>query len=351
MNAYDQHLRANGEIDFNDMITMATEYVAQGRFQNPYRFVIVDEYQDISKARFRLLKTLRESQDYDLFCVGDDWQSIYRFAGSDIGFILNFSQYWGASEESKIETTYRFTQSLIEISGNFIMKNPAQKKKAIRGQGGDSSFALSEVNGYTEKYALEFMAQKLEDLPKDSTVFFLGRYSFDSNMLKDSGLFALQYNNQTGFLDVRYQKRPDLKMCFITAHKSKGLQADYVVILNNKGTRMGFPSMIQDSPILDLLLEKADNYPHSEERRLFYVALTRAKKKAILLTIKDKESVFAKELKECYGEDLKKENFTCPLCGGKLIRRTGKFGDFFGCSNYTTGQCKYTRNIRWNKQE
>jgi DNA helicase-4 len=349
--AYEQYLKSHGEIDFNDMINIATRYVAEGKYRNPYRYVIVDEYQDISKARFRLLKTLRESQDYDLFCVGDDWQSIYRFAGSDIGFILNFSQYWGASEESKIETTYRFTQSLIEISGNFIMKNPAQKKKAIRGQGGDSSFALSEVNGYTEKYALEFMAQKLEDLPKDSTVFFLGRYSFDSNMLKDSGLFALQYNNQTGFLDVRYQKRPDLKMCFITAHKSKGLQADYVVILNNKGTRMGFPSMIQDSPILDLLLEKADNYPHSEERRLFYVALTRAKKKAILLTIKDKESVFAKELKERYGEELKKENFTCPLCGGKLIRRTGKFGDFFGCSNYTTGQCKYTRNIRWNKQE
>jgi DNA helicase-4 len=277
--------------------------------------------------------------------VGDDWQSIYRFAGSDIGFILNFAQYWGPSEESKIETTYRFTQSLIDISGRFIMMNPAQKRKAIRGQGSDTRFALSEVNGYTEKYAVEFMAQKLEDLPNGSTVFFLGRYSFDSNMLKESGLFDLQYNNQSGFVDVRYGKRPDLKMCFTTAHKSKGLQAEYVVILNNKRTRMGFPSMIQDSPILDMLLEKSDDYPHSEERRLFYVALTRAKKKVILLTVKDKESAFVEELKERYEEELKKERFECPLCGGKLVRRTGKFGDFYGCSNFKTGLCKYTRRF------
>ena len=347
MNAYDQYLRANGEIDFNDMITMATEYVAQGKFQNPYRYVIVDEYQDISKARYCLLKTLRNSRDYDLFCVGDDWQSIYRFAGSDIGFILNFAHYWGPSEESKIETTYRFEQSLIDISGTFVMMNPAQKRKAIRGKTSGNSFALSEVNGYTDKYSIEFLAQKLEDLPQNSTVFFIGRYSFDSNLLQESGLFGLQYNNQTGFIDVFYSKRKDLKMSFMTAHKSKGLQADYVVILNNKDSRMGFPSMIQDSPILDLLLENSDDYPHAEERRLFYVALTRAKKKVILLTVKDKESVFVQELKERYKDELERERFTCPLCGGRLLVKEGKFGKFLGCSNYKTTGCRYTKNILW----
>ena len=348
MNAYDQYLRANGEIDFNDMITMATDYVAQGKFTNPYRFVIVDEYQDISKARYRLLKTLRNSQDYDLFCVGDDWQSIYRFAGSDIGFILNFAQYWGASEESKIETTYRFEQSLIDISGKFVMMNPAQKRKAIRGKSMGNGFALSEVNGYNDKYSIDFLAQKLEDLPQNSTVFFIGRYSFDSILLQDSGLFGLQYNNQTGFVDVSYSKRKDLKMSFMTAHKSKGLQADYVVVLNNKGSRMGFPSMIQDSPILDLLLEKSDDYPHAEERRLFYVALTRAKKKVILLTVKDKESVFAQELKDRYKDELEKERFTCPWCGGRLLIKEGPYGKFLGCSNYKTTQCRYKKNIKWN---
>lgn len=350
MQAYQQYLQANEEIDFNDMINIATEYVAQGKFQSPFRYVIVDEYQDISKARYRLLKALRGSCDFDLFCVGDDWQSIYRFAGSDIGFILNFAHYWGASEESKIETTYRFSQSLIEISGQFIMQNPAQKRKAIRGKTNDNRFALSEVNGYTERYAVDFMAQKLEDLPNGSTVFFLGRYALDIDMLKNSGLFDLQYNNQTGFVDVRYRKRQDLKMSFTTAHKAKGLQADYVVILNNKNSRMGFPSMIQDSPILELLLEKADNYPHAEERRLFYVALTRAKKKVILLTVKDKESVFAQELKERYQEELEKEHFTCPLCGGRLLVKEGKFGRFLGCSNFKTTGCRYTKNIQWKNQ-
>ena len=350
-NAYVDYLRAHNEIDFNDMINIATQYVVQGKFRNPYRYVIVDEYQDISKARYRLLKALRESRDYDLFCVGDDWQSIYRFAGSDIGFILDFSHYWGASEESKIETTYRFTRSLIDISGKFVMMNPAQKRKTIRGQESNEYFALSEVQGYTEKYAVEFMADKIEDLPRGSTVFFIGRYSFDSNLLQESDLFDLQYNNQTGFVDVRYGKRPDLKMVFTTAHKSKGLQADYVVILNNKSTRMGFPSMIQDSPVLDMLLEKSDDYPHAEERRLFYVALTRAKKKVILLTVKDKESVFAKELRARYQDRLQQERFECPICGGRLIRRTGKYGDFFGCSNYKTRQCTYTRNIRRSKPE
>lgn len=109
---------------------------------------------------------------------------------------------------------------------------------------------------------------------------------------------------------------------------------------------MGFPSQIQDAPLLALLLESCDDYPHAEERRLFYVALTRAKKKAILLTVKDSESVFAMELKTRYEEKLKQERFECPLCGGKLIRRTGKYGDFFGCSNYKNGSCKYTRKIK-----
>lgn len=346
-NAYAQQLTQNNEIDFNDMINLAAGYVRQGKYRNPYSYVIVDEYQDISNARYRLLKALRDSHDYDLFCVGDDWQSIYRFAGSDIGFVFNFEKYWGKYEESKIETTYRFAQSLIDISGNFVMMNPKQKQKRIRGVDSDSRFALSEVNGYTEKYAAEFLTQKLEDLPKDSSVYLLGRYNFDRDILKNCDLFELQYNNQTQHLAVRYRKRPDLKMEFLTVHQSKGLQADYVVILNNKSTRMGFPSQIQDSPILDMLLDNSDDYPHGEERRLFYVALTRAKKKAILLTIKDKESVFVQELRERYGEQLQREQFECPICGGRLVRRSGRYGDFFGCSNYKTGQCKYTRNIRW----
>lgn len=345
-NAYCNYLSEHKEIDFNDMINMATKYVEQGKYVSPYKYVIVDEYQDISKARYSLLCRMRESNDYDLFCVGDDWQSIYRFAGSDIGYILNFEQYWGSTEISKIETTYRFTQKLIEISGNFIMQNPVQIKKSIKGKNDTVGFALGEISGYTDKFSIEFMTKKLEDLPRGSSVFFIGRYSFDAKLLSDSGLFECQYNNVSGFVEVKYRKRIDLKMSFITAHKSKGLQADYIFIINNKKSRMGFPSKIQDAAILNLLLDNCDQYPYAEERRLFYVALTRAKKKAFLVTVKNQESEFVMELKERYGEELKREQWECPLCGGKLLKKSGPYGEFYGCSNYRSLGCKYKRNIK-----
>lgn len=344
-NAYCRYLSEHEEIDFNDMINLATDYVKQGKYVNPYRCVIVDEYQDISKSRFGLLESLRQSGDYDLFCVGDDWQSIYRFAGSDVGFILNFATYWGASEISKIETTYRFSQKLIEISGNFIMQNPIQIKKSIKGQGDGFGFPLGEISGYTDKYAIEFMAEKLNDIPKGSSVFFIGRYTFDSNLLNECDTLSCQYNNESGHIDVKSQSRPDLKMMFLTAHKSKGLQADYVFIINNKRARMGFPSKVQDAPILELLLDNCDRYPYAEERRLFYVALTRAKKKVYIVTVKGQESEFATELKEKYGDALKKERFECPICGGRLVRRSGPYGEFFGCSNYSKSGCTYKRKI------
>lgn len=344
-NAYCQYLTTNNEIDFNDMINLASEYVRQGKYTNPYKYVIVDEYQDISKANFSLLDSLRKSKDYELFCVGDDWQSIYRFTGSDIGFILNFSKYWGETEISKIETTYRFSQKMAEISSNFIMQNPLQIKKNIQGKSETKGFPLGEISGYTDKNVIKFMAAKLYDLPKGSTVYFIGRYSFDNKILSDSGLFACKYNNITGFIDVKSKMRTDLNIIFLTAHKAKGLQADYVFIINNRKSKMGFPSKIQDAPILDLLLEHCEQYPYAEERRLFYVALTRAKKKTFIVTINGQESEFALELKQNYEHELKREQFECPVCGGQLRKKISKYGEFFGCSNYYQNGCTYKRKI------
>lgn len=343
--SYCDYLREHDEIDFHDMVNMAYEYVRTDQFVNPYKYVIVDEYQDMSKSRFSLLEILRNSNDFDLFCVGDDWQSIYRFAGSNIGYILKFEQYWGPSEISRIETTYRFTQKLIEISGSFIMQNPAQIKKSIQGKADAVGFVLGEISGYTDKCAIEFMAKRLEDLPEKSSVFFIGRYSFDSKLLQESGIFKCQHNNANGLVDIKYQRRMDLDMKFVTAHKSKGLQSDYVFIINNKKSRMGFPSKIQGAAILNLLLDDCDLYPYAEERRLFYVALTRAKKKVFLVTVNGQESDFVMELKKRYGEELKREQFECPRCGGKLVRRSSSYGEFFGCSNYRTTGCQYKRNI------
>ena len=344
-NSYNDILAVNGEIDFNDMINVATQYVSDGKFKHKFKYVIVDEYQDISKGRFSLLKSMREKEDYNLFCVGDDWQSIYRFAGSDIGFILNFNRYWGLAEFSKIETTYRFSQQLVDISGRFVMQNPNQVKKNIRGMDTDASFPIGEINGYTESNLADFLTTRLMDLPQNSSVFFIGRYGFDIDYIRGNSNYICRYDNVSGQTQITFSRRKDLQIIFLTAHRSKGLQADYVFILNNKKSRMGFPSKMQDAPILRLLLEDSDNYPHSEERRLFYVALTRTKKKAILLTLSGKESEFVMELRSVYEDEMKREAFTCPLCGGRLVKRAGKYGEFFGCSNYKNRGCSYTRNI------
>lgn len=182
-------------------------------------------------------------------------------------------------------------------------------------------------------------------------VFFIGRYSFDAIILQNNKSLTCRHNPITGLVEVKYENRPDLKMNFITAHKSKGLQADYVFIINNKKSRIGFPSKIQDAKILELLLENSENYPFAEERRLYYVALTRAKEKVFILTVNKQESEFVKELRQNYGPELQKEKYTCPICGGKLIRKSGVYGDFFGCANYKTKGCKYTRKAMTKEEE
>ena len=348
--AYQERLRVQNEIDFNDMINLAVDAIKEGRYIHNYSLVIVDEYQDISKSRYNLLRAMRDSRDYHLFCVGDDWQSIYRFAGSDIGFILNFAQYWGPTEISKIETTYRFSQSLIDVSGSFIMNNPMQIAKQIRGAN-TPGFAVGEINGYTDKYAMEFTVNRLNELPQNSTVYFIGRYSLDVKLLEEGQFLSCKYNNASGLIDVVYTKRPDLKMQFITAHKSKGLQADYVFIINNKNGRLGFPSQIQDAPILSLLLENCDSFPWAEERRLYYVALTRSRKKTFIVTVAKQESEFVEELKRRHEKDLKREFFECPWCGVPLERKTGPYGEFYGCSNYRITGCRFTRKIKQKNTE
>lgn len=350
-NNYQSMLCSRNEIDFNDMINLASEYVQHGQFTHSYNYVIVDEYQDISQARYRLLDAMRQQKDYRLFCVGDDWQSIYRFSGSDIGFILNFEKYWGASEVSRIETTYRFPQSLISVSSSFIMKNPEQKQKQLRSAIGDHGFSMEKIMGYTDTYAIEFLAERLRELPKGSSVLFLGRYRFDIKILDGQRQFSYHYNAALGRTEVSFARRTDLQISFMTVHGSKGLQSDYVFLLNTKAYGMGFPSQIADAPILQLLLDNCDHYPFAEERRLFYVAITRAKKKVWLVTLKGNESVFVKEIDEVHGEDMRKEQYTCPLCGGRLVRRSGTYGDFFGCSNYKANGCRYKRNISKSKAQ
>lgn len=343
---YQKTLQANNEIDFNDMINNAAKYVSESKYQHNYKYVIVDEYQDISQSRFRLLYLMRQQKDYSLFCVGDDWQSIYRFNGSDIGFILDFEKYWGAAEISKIETTYRFSQSLIDVSSTFIMKNPDQKKKSLRSAITDTEFSLERVTGTDESVIVELLSEQLKALPQNSSIIFLGRYRFDINILKKSKHFNYHFDPVKNKVIISHLFRKDLDISFMTIHSSKGLQADYIFILNNKRFGASFPSKISDAPILQLLLDNSDSFLDAEERRLFYVATTRAKKKVWLLTIEKNISEFVTEIESAFGSQIKKHHLTCPQCGGKLIKRNGINGTFYGCSNYSSKGCRYTKNIR-----
>jgi DNA helicase-4 len=296
--------------------------------------------------RYMLLHAMRKSRPYKLFCVGDDWQSIYRFAGSDIDFILNFGKYWGAYEESKIESTYRFSQMLTDISSSFIMGNPQQKKKAIVGMKGYEK-AIGEVTGYNEDYSIKSMLEKIKTLPQNASVFLIGRYSFDIQPLDNCEGLSYKLETTSDNVTVICKDRPDLKIRFLTVHKSKGLQTDYVFIINNKDSVTGFPSQIEDAPILDLLLGNHDTYPFAEERRLFYVAITRARKTVYLVTIKGKKSIFAQEIERDFGDYFEDPIYICPMCGGQLERKKGPYGFFYGCSNYYNPeiQCHYTKDI------
>ena len=337
---YQKELREKGEVDYNDMINLATKHVSNGDFVHNYEYVLIDEYQDISSSRINLLMEMRKVKDFKIFCVGDDWQSIYGFTGSNLSCLYDFQKYWGIAEESKEETTYRFPKKLIEVSSKFVLENPKQIYKELRAQN-DDDFNIVEIRNSTEEKALNEVLDKVIEFPEKSTVFFLGRYKNDKNILfRDSRI-------ECHGAKISIKDRYDINAQYLTVHNAKGLQADCVVLLNNRDGTWGFPSKMVDSPIIKLLNEYNEGFPFSEERRAYYVAFTRAKKTLILLTVDGKISSFVKEIKE-KNQTLIEANFIgeCPMCGGRLLERRGQFGSFFGCSNFSLNNCKYKEKMK-----
>ncbi len=329
------------EIDYSDMLTRACSYINAGRYKSKYKYVIVDEAQDMSKLTFSLLCELRVSNYYKLFAVGDDWQSIYRFAGSNISYITRFEDYFGLAETFVIPNTYRYSQSIANISGNFIMKNPNQLKKNIYSFKNNKIFDLELIEGEGRYECSKYLKETLLNLPKKADVLFLGRYRGDINILGEEFEYDSDYNSNNN--KVILKNRKDLSIKFRTIHTAKGLESDYVFVINNRNESYGFPSKIQDNNLINYLLEKQDLYPYSEERRLFYVALTRTKNKTYLVVDTSNESSFIAELRINYPAYFNKVENVCPKCGSKLKLRNGKHGPFFGCSSYPN--CQYTKSI------
>ena len=349
LSQYQQYLEETKSIDFSDMINLATQQVENGCEIYNYKYIIVDEYQDISLARFRLLKSILNRTKARFLCVGDDWQSIYRFAGSDIALFTKFEDYLGFTKLLKIEKTYRNSQQLIDEASHFVTKNPNQLQKSLTSDkalryplvfwGIDSNF--SEVlNLVLKKIIMDFGA--------DKSILLLGRTNYDRKLLEGSGLFLFRREQRAE--KIVYRESPQTPISFLSVHKSKGLEADNVVLLNFTNDRLGFPNQIADDKVLNFVLTDGCTFPFEEERRLFYVAITRTKNRTFILTENKNPSVFFKEFKQsdtvCFvsiksAED--KGQTKCPRCKtGDLLKVSKNGKTFVGCSNFP--RCDYTIN-------
>ena len=335
---YEEALDASGQIDFHDMINRATDLVEGGRYRSSFGYILVDEFQDISPARARLLKALlNSSPNIRLFAVGDDWQAIYRFGGSDITVMREFGDYFGAFERIDLATTFRCADRIAAVATDFVLRNPAQIRKTVRTTRKADRPAVyiglpgeQEISILTE--ALNRVAEDASRHGGASDVLLLGRYRH----LRPRNMQALQ------------KQYPDLRFTWMTVHRSKGLEADYVLVLGLCLGKYGFPTAIVDDPLLNLALAAPESYSNAEERRLLYVAITRARRQVFLLADGGSPSEFVTELiddgydVEVFGRP-PEADVPCPRCaGGRLKRReNARSGNvFFGCSNFPL--CEYT---------
>lgn len=328
----------NGRIDFEDMILRATKYVETKEYRSPFKHILVDEFQDISRSRGRLVKALKaQHRDARLFAVGDDWQSIYRFAGSDINLMRDFGNEFGGELDGQtgihctvdLGRTFRSIDQIAHTAKKFVLQNPAQLTKTVIPAGTSSEPALRVVTTFKndQKRSLKQVLNSLQEdtrAGKQASVLLLGRYRH----------FAPDNLSQLR------REFPDLEISFRTIHASKGLEADHVVVLNMFRGRMGFPSEIVDDPLLSLVSPEAEPFENAEERRVMYVALTRARKSVTLMSSASKQSAFVTELMEdpeyrIVGAGQQEEfNHVCGECGGHLIPIPTKDGrTWFRCEH------------------
>lgn len=335
--AYHKMEDENNEVDFTDAIIRATELCNNGH-RPDYDFILVDEFQDISMDRYRFLLSLRRKAPLTkLFCVGDDWQSIYRFAGSDMALFKSFEKYFGYTKKCLMETTYRFGEPAIADSSKFILANPEQAVKNVHSFREDAETQLDFLSTENRAGVVETVKFLADQIPADKEILLLGRYGFDVNIFKNTELPI--HKGKEGIY-VTYGHR---RMNFMTVHQSKGLECDYIILLNCNGGTIGFPSQISDSPVLKYVLSEPDAYAFSEERRVFYVGITRAKKHTWVLYDINNPSPFVKEFvqtlepKSKPGSDIPASEL-CPKCHCGRIKLVKK-GIAVNGNPYTTYAC------------
>ena len=339
---YMDYIRSKDRIDFDDMILQSSDAL-MNTDNFSYKYIIVDEFQDISYSRMLFLKKLIEKGNSRLFAVGDDWQAIYRFSGCDLNIFLNFSDFFGVSQTSFITSTHRNSQELQDIAGPFIKQNPEQYNKTIKS---DKHLTNPvKIMYYTDdKYSgLLGILNSIYKINNKASVLILGRNNKDIEDFYTTRFYRDKFAKvENGDLIVS-KDYPTLNLKFSTVHSSKGLEDEFVIIINADDSRLGFPNKVEDDELLNLVLSSKSNFEYAEERRLWYVALTRTKTYTYILASQNNPSIFVEEIKDkceiLNPEVLEIDNghISCPHCkSGRLVIRTNGLNGkkFYGCSNF-----------------
>lgn len=285
LNNYNRLLKENEFIDFDDLIILATKKIRNKLYRCSYKQILVDEYQDISLIRQEFLKSLVNSNNSILTAVGDDFQSIYKFSGSNIDLFYNFQECFQNSKLFYIKTTYRCPQNIVNIAGKFIMKNKLQIKKNLI----STNHTKSKIHKiYTKNVQKNIEKIISKYINNDLSMLILGRNNFDIKKIINNNIKFK--NSYLYFKEKEYKK-----IRYLTVHKSKGLEADIVIIINLSNKENGFPNK-QNDRLINKLVNYKEKYKYAEERRLFYVALTRCKKELYLLIDKNNPSIFVNEI-------------------------------------------------------
>ena len=313
-NDYEAYLLKIKKIDFNDMINKASDCIVKNGLDLPYKYIIVDEYQDTSFTRYNLLRNICDNIGAKIMVVGDDWQSIYSFSGCDVNIFTKFDNFFDVCETRYIEKTYRNSQQLIDASSNFVMKNPDQIRKELKSSK-SLKYPIKLVNfdnDFDEILKFELIIKNIinQSTFKNKKILILGRNNKDIfNLLKNFNV-ENEYGKRkfeilgdedklrrNKFVKIVYRESPDVNIEYRTVHQSKGLECDNVILINLKNWKAGFPNKMVDDPVLNFVKRNGDSFSYAEERRLFYVALTRTKNNVYLLAPYFKSSVFVQELK------------------------------------------------------
>ncbi len=283
---YLEELNSSLEIDFDFMITKATNSIKKKGLIRYYKYIIIDEFQDTSMVRYELIKKIQEECDSQIFCVGDDFQSIYRFSGCTLDLFVNFKKYFKKANIMYMNKTYRNSLDLIKIAYHFIIKNKYQlSKKIISLKRLDNPIKIVYFTKNNYSYKMLNLLEKLR-IEDKKNILILGRCNHDLNN-------AFKGEVRNSFLVYK-----DMKIRFLTVHTSKGLEADNVIVLNLSDDVLGFPNKLEDDEVLKLFFKNKEKYLYAEERRLFYVALTRTKNYVYLMTMKNNSSKFVDEIKK-----------------------------------------------------